>query len=798
MGGLTTNSDYPFYRDGKLIVDYDYFVDSPIYPSNSSSAGNGVDANVVLFDDGSISVFASGGGSWSYSSLIYNNLGDYPVFNDLQVNSGDGSPLSCRWAAGGKFYVYTDAGKVVSFIYSSGAWSSSSTQYSASLVNSAFGNGVLLSDGTLIGANAGYYQDTFPSPTGGVSAYHSNGNDFGALSTGFPGGFTFAGIPSIKEPVYFWGLTRYYTLIYGAVSSPKKIVMAGGLGAVVLNGDNSICAYYSTYNFAPYVAEPQWAGIGPLIDGSAIVDIFGSHKGICSFLLEKNDIYPYQRIAHASKDTFTGVITFFIEPQGQFLEDRGGANNFTGYFIPSTGLKGPKNLIKPGPPIINVGNSTIKVGNAFSKKYSLTDPLFRKVNSWSATGLPSWATLNTTTGTVTGTPQDAGSTTITLTATGPGGSDTKTAVISVLVGPPIITTAQSFTGKVGVAFSQTPTLEDALDRPATSWSVTGLPAGLALNATTGEITGTPTAQGSFTASFTATGAGGTGAATSIAFTIAAGPPIITAGQTASGVVGTAFSKTFSLTDSTNGPATSWAATGLPAGLTINASSGTITGIPLVGSQGVSVVTLTATGPGGTNTGTAQISITYEAVFTVDFPVSAALYAVVKQSVFMNFMSSAAALMESGGSWNLYRNIVPGFTGVTSWGGAPGEDEPGFVLIDLTRFLWGEFDITRGFTGRVEVFCYTMLNGRITPEPLVRVGVRFLESRGAERLIYRRPFIAEGRPFDYVSVANGESVIEDEIIIDEGRSYGVYNIWATEEMPLGQVAVHFSLNLRRTA
>jgi hypothetical protein len=358
---------------------------------------------------------------------------------------------------------------------------------------------------------------------------------------------------------------------------------------------------------------------------------------------------------------------------------------------------------------------------------------------------------------------------------------------------------QSFAGKVGVAFtSATPTLDDALDRPAASWGVTGLPAGLTLNTSTGAITGTPTAQGSFTASFTATGGGGTGAATSIAFTIAEGVPIITAGQTASGAVGTAFTKTFSLTDSTNRPATSWAAMGLPAGLTINASSGTITGIPLVGSQGVSVVTLTATGPGGTDTETAQISITYEAVFTVDFSVSAALYAVVKQSVFMNFMSSAAALMESGGSWNLYRNIVPGFTGVTSWGGAPGEDEPGFVLIDLTRFLWGEFDITRGFTGRVEVFCYTMLNGRITPEPLVRVGVRFLESRGAERLIYRRPFIAGGRPFDYVSVANGESVIEDEIIIDEGRSYGVYNIWATEEMPLGQVAVHFSLNLRRTA
>jgi hypothetical protein len=259
-------------------------------------------------------------------------------------------------------------------------------------------------------------------------------------------------------------------------------------------------------------------------------------------------------------------------------------------------------------PLITSGQTAFgKVGTAFTKIFSLTDSWDSPVTSWSAAGLPSWATLNTTTGAITGTPQDSGSTTITLTAEGPGGTDTETATILIGVGPPIITAGQSFTGGVGVAFSQTPALQDALDRPATSWARTSgaLPTGLSLNTTTGAITGTPTAKGSFTATFTATGESGTSAATSISFTIV-DAPLITAGQTASGKVGTAFSKTFSLTDAVNRPVTSWAATGLPAGLALNTTTGAITGTPQ--DSGNSTITLTATGPGGSDTKTAVISI----------------------------------------------------------------------------------------------------------------------------------------------------------------------------------------------
>jgi hypothetical protein len=112
--------------------------------------------------------------------------------------------------------------------------------------------------------------------------------------------------------------------------------------------------------------------------------------------------------------------------------------------------------------------------------------------------------------------------------------------------------------------------------------------------------------------------------TSIGFSIAEGVPIITAGQTASGTVGTAFSKTFSLTDSANRPVTSWAATGLPDGLIINSTTGQITG-----SATTAVTyetTLTATGPGGTDSESVSMLISAAIPFFLGSLKTKAVYA----------------------------------------------------------------------------------------------------------------------------------------------------------------------------
>ena len=81
----------------------------------------------------------------------------------------------------------------------------------------------------------------------------------------------------------------------------------------------------------------------------------------------------------------------------------------------------------------------------------------------------------------------------------------RSTITAVTYDAPVITPGQSFTLAENTAFSGVVAmLSDGLNRTVTSWSATGLPAGLSINAATGQITGTPTAKGQYTASITAT------------------------------------------------------------------------------------------------------------------------------------------------------------------------------------------------------------------------------------------------------------------------------------------------------
>jgi hypothetical protein len=234
------------------------------------------------------------------------------------------------------------------------------------------------------------------------------------------------------------------------------------------------------------------------------------------------------------------------------------------------------------------------VGTTFST-YNIVAASSTSILSYSATGLPSGLSVNTATGAITGTPSAAGVTIATLTATNATGASLPVALKITIVPAsslPVITSALIASGAVSTTFV-TYNITAASATSILSYSATGLPAGLSVNTSTGAITGTPTGSGVSNVTLTATNAVGTSLPVTLTITVVQTGvvPVITSALTAPGAVGTTF-QTYAITAASSSPILSYSASGLPAGLVVNASSGTITGTPTVAN--VYIVTLTAT------------------------------------------------------------------------------------------------------------------------------------------------------------------------------------------------------------
>src|SRR5207237_6760722 len=89
-------------------------------------------------------------------------------------------------------------------------------------------------------------------------------------------------------------------------------------------------------------------------------------------------------------------------------------------------------------------------------------------------------------------------------------------------------------------------------------------------------------------------------------TAIAGPkPVITSPTTATGQVGVAFS--YQITAS-NGPIISYNATGLPAGLSVNTTTGLISGTPAAGTNTGSPYSVTLSATNTSGTGSASLTL----------------------------------------------------------------------------------------------------------------------------------------------------------------------------------------------
>jgi len=154
------------------------------------------------------------------------------------------------------------------------------------------------------------------------------------------------------------------------------------------------------------------------------------------------------------------------------------------------------------PTISGTPVTTARVGTAWSFQPTAKDPEGKPL-TFSIRNKPSWATFNTSTGRLAGTPTAVGTASSIMIIVSDGVSSTcllPLFSITVSTAAPVANTAPTISGTppktatVGTFYRFVPAAKDA-NNDALTFSIQNIPSWARLNATTGELSGTPTAAG---------------------------------------------------------------------------------------------------------------------------------------------------------------------------------------------------------------------------------------------------------------------------------------------------------------
>ena len=265
------------------------------------------------------------------------------------------------------------------------------------------------------------------------------------------------------------------------------------------------------------------------------------------------------------------------------------------------------------PVVTSPGPQTGTVGVAVSPlAISATDPDGDPL-TYAATGLPSGLTINTTSGVISGTVgagASASNAVIVTVNDGRGGAASTPAfawTIGTANRAPVLTNPGPQSGTEGVAVTPLHISATDPDGDSLTYSATGRPSGIAINATTGRMSGTVNfnAQAANTVTVTVSdGKGGTATATfTWTITLVNRAPVVTNPGPQSGTEGEAVTPPLAIaaSDPDAGDVLTYSATGLPSGLAIATATGIVSGTVAGDAAASNTVQVSVTDANGAST-----------------------------------------------------------------------------------------------------------------------------------------------------------------------------------------------------
>jgi uncharacterized repeat protein (TIGR01451 family) len=258
------------------------------------------------------------------------------------------------------------------------------------------------------------------------------------------------------------------------------------------------------------------------------------------------------------------------------------ATTATAFIGSSNMVSSTVNVVNVNPVLASPAPPSGEINASYADTFSATGgtgPYTYAVSTGAGNSLPAGITLNTSTGVVSGTPTVTGFFNFTITATDANSQvATEAALIYVAPAPVLAFATPLQTADSNSAYSFPLGVNPGTGPYVWSVSTGTLPAGITLNSSTGVLSGTPTGSGTSSFTVKVVDAYGVTATEATSLTITSVPTLTYATPLPAGEVTAPY--TDLLTESGGTAPYIWSTTGpLPAGLTLDSSTGLLSGTP---------------------------------------------------------------------------------------------------------------------------------------------------------------------------------------------------------------------------